>query len=127
MAAIMAIGMNTVTVSQAKNTLLTLLRAVEERGESVQITRNGLPAGVIVPVDEWESLLETVSILSDPAAMRRAARARRELAAGRFLSHEEVWGPDDLPATLPSRRRAGSRRTPGGRRTASPKSPRKAR
>ncbi len=123
----MATAMNTVTASQARNTLLTLLRGVEERGETVRITRNGLPAGVLVPVEEWESLLETVSILSDASAMKKIARARRERAAGRFLNHEEVWGPDALPAALPSRRRTGSGKPLRRRRPAGPKSARAAR
>jgi hypothetical protein len=33
--------MTTVTATRAKNSLLELLRGVEERGETVQITRNG--------------------------------------------------------------------------------------
>ncbi len=125
MASIMA-TMTTLTVTQAKNSLLELLRDVEERGETVQITRNGVPAGVLVSAEEWESLLETVSILSDAAAMKKVARARRELVAGALLTHEQVWRKDGLPAALPSRRGKGhssstrerSRTSPSGRRAA---------
>src|SRR6266545_237221 len=99
--------MTTLTVTQAKNSLLELLRDVEERGETVQITRNGVPAGVLVSAEEWESLLETIAILSDPAAMKKIARARREIAADARLTHEEVWRKDGLPAALPSRRGKG--------------------
>jgi antitoxin YefM len=90
--------MTTLTVTQAKNSLLELLRDVEERGETVHITRNGLPAGVLVSAEEWESLLETVSILSDPAAMKKIARARREIAG-----LEEGWRTNCY--TVPARKR----------------------
>src|SRR6266508_1946534 len=99
--------MTTLTVTQAKNSLLELLRAVEERGETVQITRNGIPAGVLVSAEEWESLLETLEILSDPTAMKRIERSRREAGAGVFLTHEQVWRTDGLPAALPSRSAKG--------------------
>lgn len=92
--------MTTRTVTQAKNSLLELLRGVEERGETVQITRNGVPAGVLVSAEEWESLLETLSILSDAAAMKKKTRARRELAAGALLTHQQVWRMDGVPAAL---------------------------
>src|SRR5205823_973678 len=63
--------MTTVTVTQAKNNLLELLREAEQTGQSFQITRKGRPAGVLVSADEWESLIETVDILSDGKAMQK--------------------------------------------------------
>src|SRR5205807_8884922 len=100
--------MTTVTVTQAKNNLLELLREAEQTGQSFQITRKGRPAGVLVSADEWESLIETVDILSDGKAMQKIARARRELSGGRFRTHQEVWGVNALPDSVPSRRRKGS-------------------
>ncbi|MGH9316021.1 MAG: type II toxin-antitoxin system Phd/YefM family antitoxin [Thermoanaerobaculia bacterium] len=119
--------MTTLTVTQAKNSLLELLRDVEERGETVQITRNGIPAGVLVSAEEWESLLETVSILSDAAAMKKIVRARREIAAGVLLTHEQVWRRDGVPAAVPSRRGKGHSSSSGRRGQASPSRPRAAR
>ena len=40
---------------------------------------------------EYESLIETLEILADPAIMRRLARARRSFARGRTLEHDDVW------------------------------------
>src|SRR5512134_864652 len=119
--------MVTVTASQAKNSLLELLRDVMERGETVQITRNGIPGGVLVSAEEWESLLETVAILSDPAAMKRIARARRESGSGVFLTHENVWGADAVPVALPARSRKRHPGPAGRRGGARPKSRRAAR
>lgn len=106
--------MTTVTVTQARDSLLELLRAAQERGEAVQITRNGRPAGVLISAEEWESLIETVEILSDPNAMRKIRRARAELREGRTRTHEEVW-EDALPASLPARRGTRPSRAAGRR------------
>src|SRR5512132_3878715 len=119
--------MTTLTVTQAKNSLLELLRDVEERGETVQITRNGIPAGVLVSAEEWASLLETISILSDPAAMKKIARARREIVGKTRLTHEQVWRKDGVPTPLPTRGGKGHSGAAGKRdRTSSPR-PRAAR
>jgi antitoxin YefM len=99
--------MTTLTVTQAKNSLLQLLRDVEERGETVQITRNGIPAGVLVSAEEWESLLETISILSDPAVMKKIERARLgdriECSADARAGLEEGWRTGC--STFPARKR----------------------
>jgi prevent-host-death family protein len=109
--------MTTVTATQAKTTFLELLRGVADRGDAVEITRNGKPSGVLVSAEEWESLLETVSILSDKTAMRKIARARRELETGAVVEHDRVWGKNGVPPAVPSRRRPGrSRPAAGGRR-----------
>ena len=112
--------MTTVTATEAKTAFLELLRGVAEQGDAVEITRNGKPSGVLVSVEEWESLLETVSILSDEAAMKKIARARRELEVGRVLAHDQVWGKNGLPTVVPSRsRERHSRAARGGRRKGS--------
>ena len=119
--------MKAVTATHAKNSFLEILRDAEERGEEVLVTRNGRPCAVVVSAEEWETMLETIEILSDPDMMKKINRALRERKVGRFLSHEEVWKEVGLPAPLPSRRGVGSRRVsrPGGR--AGAKGPRAAR
>ena len=101
--------MKAVTATQAKNSFLEILRGAEDRGEEVLVTRNGRPCAVVVSAEEWESLLETIEILSDPDVMKKLTRAFRERKAGRFFSHEEVWKKVGVPTPLPSGRGVGSR------------------
>src|SRR6266540_2734090 len=107
--------MGSVTASEAKNSLLALLRAAEEAGEMFRITRNGRPAGVLVSAREWDGLVETVEILSDPLTMKKLARARRETAAGRFYTHEEVWGSGVLQPRISPRGGERPAQAPGRR------------
>jgi prevent-host-death family protein len=109
--------MKAVTATRAKNSFLEILRDAEERGEEILVTRNGRPCAVVVSAEEWDTLLETIEILSDPVLMKKIDRARRERNAGWFLSHEEVWKKVGLPTPLPSGRGVGSRGAPrpGGR------------
>ena len=65
--------MQTIPLSEAKAKLARLLQEAETLGESVLITRSGRPAGVLLGVEEYEGLVETLEILADPA-LRRAVR-----------------------------------------------------
>jgi len=42
-------------------------------------------------IEEYESLLETLEILADRPLTRGLASARKRLAKGRTLRHDEVW------------------------------------
>jgi len=84
--------MNTVTLSDAKTHLARLLSEVVEMGERVVITRSGRPAGVLVSVDEYDGLLETLEILADDDMADAIRRGLDEAERGEILSHEEVWG-----------------------------------
>ncbi|MFV2074097.1 MAG: type II toxin-antitoxin system Phd/YefM family antitoxin [Thermoanaerobaculales bacterium] len=84
--------MNTVTLSDAKTHLARLLSEVVEMGEQVVITRSGRPAGVLVSVDEYEGLLETLEILADADMADAVRRGLDEAEHGATMSHEETWG-----------------------------------
>ena len=61
---------------------------------------------VVVPLDEYEALLETVEILSDPTLKRDIERARKEFREGKTISLDKLRA--ELDATLSSPDRLGS-------------------
>lgn len=89
--------MSTIPLSQAKTHLARLLSEVEELGERVTITRSGHPVGVLLSVEDYEGLLETLDILSDPELSATVRRGIEELADGKLVSHEEAWRDLDDP------------------------------
>jgi len=89
--------MSTIPLSQAKTHLARLLTEVEELGERVTITRSGHPVGVLLSVEEYEGLLETLDILADPELSAAVRQGIEELAEGKLLSHDEVWRDLDDP------------------------------
>lgn len=74
MARIMA--METTSLADAKNRLSELVSAVQGTWERVTITKNGRPAAVLMAVEDLESLIETLEVLSDPEAMAAIAEDR---------------------------------------------------
>jgi len=83
--------MTTVPLSEAKTHLARLLAEVEKLGEGVTITRSGRPAGVLLSVEEYEGLLETLDVLADSKLMASIRRGLRDAEQGRVLADDEVW------------------------------------
>ena len=89
--------MNTIPLSEAKIHLTRLLTEVQDLGEHVMITRSGRPAGILLPVDEYEGLLETLDILADPEMSEAVRRGLQDVAEGNLVSHEALWNELDDP------------------------------
>lgn len=87
-----------VSVSEAKNKLLDLIRRVKHRQEVVAITRDGVPSAVLLSMDQFEGPMETIEIINDQKAMRRLRRSLRQAEKGQWASHEAVFGRD-TPST----------------------------
>ena len=81
-----------IPITKAKNRLLDLIRDFQTKDDIVAITKNGVPAAVLLSVERFEGLLETIDILSDEKAMASLRRSLRQAQAGRWLSHEKVFG-----------------------------------
>ena len=81
-----------VSVTEAKNKLLDLIRNLKARQEIVAITRDGVPAAVLLSMDQFEGLTETIEILSDPGAMRSLRKSLKQAKARKWVSHEAVFG-----------------------------------
>ncbi len=83
--------MTTVPLSEAKTHLARLLAEVEKLGEGVTITRSGRPVGVLLSIQEYEGLLETLDILGDERLMASLRRGLRDAERGHVVGDGEVW------------------------------------
>jgi antitoxin YefM len=70
---------------------LELIRQVEKVDESVAVTKNGIPAAVILSMEKYAGLLETLEILSDESAARSLRTSIRQARKGKWLRTEEVF------------------------------------
>lgn len=82
--------MEIVPLADAKAHLSDLIRRVEKQHDQVTVTRNGRASAVVVSLDEWESLHETLEILSDSEAMAELRAADEEIASGEVYSTADV-------------------------------------
>ena len=81
-----------VPISHAKTHLLDLVRSLQARQDVVAITRDGTPAAVLLSMEQYEGLIETLELLSDAEAWRSLRRSLRQARAGRWVSHAAVFG-----------------------------------
>jgi prevent-host-death family protein len=89
--------MQTLPISKVKDRLNEFVDAVSLTHEQVTITKNGSPAAVLVGVDEWESLQETLFWLSQPGILEDVTEARKDLAEGRTISEDEIRAEFNAP------------------------------
>ena len=61
--------MKTLSLSEVKMKLSSLVDLVQSTDEEVVVTKNGRPAAVIISPDEFESWKETMAIRSDAEFM----------------------------------------------------------
>jgi antitoxin YefM len=64
--------------TEVRDKLREICDDVVATGNQYTITRHGKPVAVIVSADEYESLIETLNILSDPAAMEAIAEGEAD-------------------------------------------------
>jgi prevent-host-death family protein len=82
----------TLPLSEVKTRLPELVKGVQEREEEVVVTKNGRPAAVLVNVDEYARLKETLDVLSNPALMNQIGRSKVFYRAGKKgLTFEDVF------------------------------------
>jgi prevent-host-death family protein len=82
--------MQTLPISKAKDRLNDLVDAASTTREQVTITKNGTPAAVLIGVEEWESLQETLFWLSRSGIRESISEATTDVSAGRVYTQEEI-------------------------------------
>ncbi len=85
--------MKTLSLSEAKMKLSSLIDAVQSTDEEVLITKNGAPAAVLLSPDDFDSLKETIAVRSDAALMREIKEGLRDLKRkkARLYTLEELF------------------------------------
>ena len=71
--------------------------AASKTHEQVTITKNGTPVAVLIGMDEWESLQETLFWLSQPGIRESNGEAIADVAAGRVLTQEQIRAEFNAP------------------------------
>lgn len=83
---------NILPVTMVKRDLMGLLKKIEQGGDPLVITRDGRAAGVLLNPDEYESLMETLEILSDKSLIKSLKKADLDFRKKRIYTHDEVFG-----------------------------------
>lgn len=74
--------MTTLSLAEARANLSKLVESAVTTQEIFEITRNGNRDAVLLSADEYDSLLETIDILSDEETMAQIREAQAQQKAG---------------------------------------------
>ncbi len=83
-------------MTQARHELTSLPERLAEEPGAVAVTRRGEPVLAILPWDLYESLLETLEVLSDDDLMTALRQSLKEAARGETIPWEKVKAEMDL-------------------------------
>ena len=78
-------------VTKAKSQLLGLLRKIKDSDDAIAITKNGVPEAVLMSMEKFNGLLETLDILSDEKAMKSIRKSIQEAEEGKWIGFDEVF------------------------------------
>ena len=79
---------STEPLTAVRNRLPAIIDEVISTGGEKVISRHGRQVAVILSFDEYESMIETLNILSDPGTMSALEDADAELVAGELVDFE---------------------------------------
>lgn len=82
--------MATLSLADARANLSKLIESAVTTHERFDVTRNGDRVAVLLSADDYDSLLETVDILSSPDDVAAIRQGLAELDAGEVSSVEDV-------------------------------------
>lgn len=82
--------MKTMSYSESRRRYAEVLDSVVDDREEVVITRAGREPAVIVSLDEYQSMKETLYLMRSPANYERLRESIAQLEAGRGEVHELI-------------------------------------
>ena len=86
------VGRSPLAMAEARKQLPKLADALEKHPEigAIKITRRGKPVLAVLSWDLYESVLETMEIMSDPEMMAAFRQGVKEMEEGKAIPWEQV-------------------------------------
>ena len=81
---------NTVSLKDLRPDLPKVIERIDHKLDRYVVTRRGTPVAVMMSVDDYESLMETLDILADPKAMAGLRRGEDDIRKGRVHSWKSI-------------------------------------
>ena len=82
--------MTTVPIADARAQLSRLVDEASTTHERIEITKNGHRAAVLLGVDDYDAMRETIAVLSDQEFLRDHYQGLDELGQGAGLTEDQL-------------------------------------
>lgn len=80
----------TLSITKARDNLTGIVEKAKRLLNTYVITVNGNPEAVVMSHREYESIMETLDILSDPKALSDLKQSEKEIRQGKYVSLEDL-------------------------------------
>lgn len=81
----------TLTITQARKALLELPERLQKSPDkALEITKRGRPVLAVLPWELYESLVESLEVLSDPEMANALRESLEDIKRGRVMTHQEA-------------------------------------
>ena len=80
----------TLPLAEARANLSKLVESAVTTHERFEVTRNGDRVAVLLSADDYDSLIETLDILSNPEEVEAIREGLADIAAGNVFTEAEV-------------------------------------
>ena len=84
-------AMDTVSYSEIRQTLAAHLDQCAKLGKRFQIIRNGKPQGVLLSTTEWEQILNTLAVLTNPKMMDQLIESEKDIKKRRVHKLDDAF------------------------------------
>lgn len=81
---------NTMSLKELRPALPKVVKQIDDKLDRYIVTKRGKPVLVMLSIEDYESLLETIEILADPKAMAGIRRGEEDIQKGRVYSWKDV-------------------------------------
>ena len=79
-----------VSLKSLRPRLPKIMAEVDSKMDRFIITKRGRPMALLMSIDDYESILETLDILSNTHLMKRIKKAKADVRAGRVVSLDVI-------------------------------------
>lgn len=80
----------TLPITKARENLPNLVKNAKNKLSEYIITLNGVPAAILISVEEYDSMKETNEILGDKKLMNAIKKGEEDIKKGRLYDWEKV-------------------------------------
>jgi antitoxin YefM len=83
--------MQTMTATSARSNFFSLIKRAKKTHQPIGITSR-IGETVLISKEDFESLIETLELLSERGVLAGVRRAKKDIARGRTYSIDQVFG-----------------------------------
>ena len=78
-------------ITTVKKHLLDILKTMSEEHSTITVTKNGKPVSIMMTLDRYDALMETIEILADSEILGLLASSADDFKNNRVYEDHEVW------------------------------------